>query len=378
MVETITPVVHGGRGRWAGALALHVAGATLTAALLGAALGGLGSALGAPWGGPGALAVAAVAALFAMAELAGLRVPVPQLRRQVPDWWRTFFGGPTTAFLYGSLLGVGFLTYLAHGTLVAVAVAAASSGRAGLGALLVAPFGLARGLSAIVSVRVDAREQGSRLVERLAHRPALARRVANGAVLGVVAGLALVAAWRAGRGGAEEWGTLGSAALAVVFAWAAASKLASPRRWRRTFDAHRLPSVVTGVVRSAVPIAEALVPVLVVVGERRAAAAWALVLLAVFTAEIVRTRIVIGLDVPCGCFGGRTTAGVPMMLARDAGLAALATVALVAAQDTSVLRLPGMPESRDIVPAALATTGMAVAGLVAWRSAVWLGRSGRA
>ena len=55
MVETITPVVYGGRGRWVGALAVHVLGATLTAALFGAALGATGAALGAPYGRAGLL-----------------------------------------------------------------------------------------------------------------------------------------------------------------------------------------------------------------------------------------------------------------------------------------------------------------------------------
>ena len=54
MVETISPVVHGGRARWLGTLALHTIGATGTAALFGATLGWIGQALGAPWQRPGA------------------------------------------------------------------------------------------------------------------------------------------------------------------------------------------------------------------------------------------------------------------------------------------------------------------------------------
>ena len=55
--------------------------------------------------------VAAVAVLYLVRELTGIRVPVPQLRRQVPDWWRTYFGRPLAAFLYGAGLGVGFFTF---------------------------------------------------------------------------------------------------------------------------------------------------------------------------------------------------------------------------------------------------------------------------
>src|SRR5690348_9285810 len=115
MVQTITPVGHGGRARWAGSVALHALGATLSAAALGGALGALGMALGAPWGAAGFAAVATVAAAFAARELLGVPIPLPNLRRQVPEWWRTFFSRPVSSFLYGLGLGVGFLTYLSFG-----------------------------------------------------------------------------------------------------------------------------------------------------------------------------------------------------------------------------------------------------------------------
>src|SRR5262245_44177287 len=125
MAETITPVVHGGSRRaWAVSLSVHAVGAAVSAAALGAVLGGLGALLGAPWGRAGAIAVAAAAGIYVVAEL-GIRMPVPQLRRQVPDWWRTFFPPRIAAFLYGIGLGPGFLTYLTHGTLAVVALAAA-------------------------------------------------------------------------------------------------------------------------------------------------------------------------------------------------------------------------------------------------------------
>src|SRR5262245_40555248 len=112
MAETITPVVHGGsRTAWAVSVGAHVLGATVAAAAFGALLGAFGALLGAPWGTAGALAVAGAAAMYLLAEL-GPRVPVPQLRRQVPDWWRTFFPPRVAAFLYGVGLGPGFLTYL--------------------------------------------------------------------------------------------------------------------------------------------------------------------------------------------------------------------------------------------------------------------------
>src|SRR5215470_5159812 len=110
MAETITPVVHGGSRRaWAWSLFVHVLGAVIAAGALGAVLGGFGALLGAPWGRAGVIAVAALAGAYLVAEF-GVGVPVPQLRRQVPDWWRTFFPPGVAAFLYGIGLGPGFLT----------------------------------------------------------------------------------------------------------------------------------------------------------------------------------------------------------------------------------------------------------------------------
>src|SRR5918992_2571739 len=168
MVETITPVVHGGRTRrWALALALHVVGAGVAAAGFGAVLAAAGMALGAPWGAAGVGAVGALAALYLLREAFGVRVPVPQLRRQVPDWWRTFFGFGPAALLYGMGLGIGFLTFLRHGTFVVVAAAAIATGRPALGALVVAPFGIARGLSATVARGARTQEDGTALVGKL-------------------------------------------------------------------------------------------------------------------------------------------------------------------------------------------------------------------
>src|SRR5438477_3054101 len=152
MVQTITPVVHGGRhGRWLGSVAAYTFGATVSAAALGAALGGVGRLLGAPWGAAGLWALAVVAAVFSVRELFGVPIPLPNLHRQVPEWWRTFFSPPVTSFLYGLGLGVGFLTYLSFGTLVAVGAVAVASGRPLIGLAVMAPFGLARGLSVLVA-----------------------------------------------------------------------------------------------------------------------------------------------------------------------------------------------------------------------------------
>lgn len=373
MAETITPVVYGGRTRWALALALHSAGATITAALFGAVLGGAGRLFGAPWGRAGLVAVAAVALLYAIGELPAGSVPVPQLRRQVPDWWRTYFDPWTTALLYGGGLGVGFFTYVAHGTLVAVAFAAVATGRPLIGGLVVAPFGLVRGLSAVVGSGVRTEEDGRWLVDRLAGSSGRARAAANGLVLvglGVIA--AAASAQRSGG-----WGTLASAVVGGTFAWAAVSKLLTWRRWRRTLAAHRLPGRLDALAAIGVPAAESAVAILAVLGLRSESAALALALLAIVSVEVMRVRSVTGGRVPCGCFGGRKELDPSVVLGRNAALAGVAVFALIGASDDAAISWPGPPGAADLVPAVLASGAILVALLTAWRTAAWIGRGRR-
>lgn len=194
MVETITPVVHGGRNRryWISVL-LHVVAATATATAFGALLGAVGLLVRAPWGPLGAALVVAIALLYAARELLGLPIPVPDRHRQVPEWWRTFYSPPVAATLYGIGLGIGFLTFLTFGTFVAVAVGAFLTADPARGALIVAPFGLVRGLSVIVAAGARDQEAASELVDRVQDvGRGAAGRVVNGGALLVVAGAALV------------------------------------------------------------------------------------------------------------------------------------------------------------------------------------------
>ena len=192
MVETITPVVHGGRrASYRAAVALHALGAAVSAALFGAAAGAVGAAMGAPWNGIGLLVLSSVAVVYAARELLGIPAPLPDRRRQVPDWWRTFFAPKVAALLYGLGLGIGFMTYLSYGTLVAVAIAALASGDPLVGAVACAPFGLARALSVWVANR--SRAALPEVVDRL---DALAQTRVVGRVNGVaLVAIALAAGW---------------------------------------------------------------------------------------------------------------------------------------------------------------------------------------
>ena len=358
MVETITPVVHGGRaGRWAGSVALHVTGAVASAAAFGAILGLAGSMLGAPWGGGGALLVALAASLYLLREAGVVSVPVPQLRRQVPQWWRTFFSVPVAAFLYGAGLGVGFLTYLTHGTLVVVAVAAAASGRPLVGAALVAPFGVARGLSVLVAARVRRPEEGSAMVARLARSASSpAWRAAHVAALFAVA----VAAAAVLPTGDLHIAGMAAAVLGAAFAWSAGAKLARPASWRRVLAAYGLPRWMERTSLIGVPVAEAAIVGLVVLGLHRTVGVAALVMLAAFSASILRARRRFGDAVACGCFGTSEPRDYRILLLRNAVLTGVASIAAVGGADAPRLTLPALPTAADALPAALVVTGLAV------------------
>ena len=369
MVETISPVVYGSRTRWIGAVTLHALGAAATAAAFGAAAAAAGALLGAPWGRAGAALVGTVAIAYVLREVAGVPVPIPQLRRQVPDWWRTYFGHGAASFLYGAGLGVGVFTFLGHGTVIAVAAVAAATGRPWLGAAMMAPFGLARGLAPLTAIRSHEPEDGRRLVDRLASMSGGIRTAANAVALAAI-GVA-AAAWASHtRGG---WAAAAAAVLAVTFAWALASKVARRRRWRGTLADHALPRPVGHAAAWAVPLAEAIVVALVAGGRPRAAAALALGLLVLFSLSLVRSAVRDGRRVPCGCFGG-STVDVRVALARNLFLAAFAVAAWVASGPDPAWLAPSTPE---LLPALLTLGTVATAAATAWRAGVWLGR-GRA
>ena len=373
MVETITPVVHGGsRSRWAVSVALHAIGAATSAAIAGALLAAAGGLLGAPWGVAGLGLVAASAALYVAREL-GAPVPVPQLRRQVPDWWRTFFPPHVAALLYGIGLGPGFLTYLGHGTVVVVSVAAFASGRPLVGAAFLAPFGLARGLGPVLALGVRSPIEGAALVERLERSASRARwQVANALALSAVAA-AIVVEIRTFEG-PSGFGGLAAAVLGLTFTAAAVTKLARGAAWRRTLAAYRLPGGVSRLVASVIPIVELVIVGLVVAGLGATAGLVSLVALVSFSAAIVVGRVRSGRRLGCGCFGGSTTRDYRVLLTRNLALAGIALGAWRMGEDALLVRSLREPGGADLLPAALIVLGLALA---AWVGATAFAGAGR-
>jgi hypothetical protein len=366
MAQTITPVVHGGsRRRWAGPVILHVLGAALSAAILGVGLGLVGSIAGAPWGRPGMLVVGAIGLAYAAREILRLPVPIPEMRRQVPEWWRGALGPRTVAFLYGLALGPGFLTHLRHGTFVAVSAAALALGDPWLGVVLLAPFGIARalGVAAASAGRTETAVMaaGARL-ERLGAGPL--PRAANAVALIL---MGVVASFSSPTGGSpRSW--LWTLLLAGTFAWAAAAKTIRRNEWREAVRGQGLPRPIEALAELLVPLSEASVAILLLLGRVGEGSWLALLLLTVFSLALVRARRLGDGRLPCGCFGGRARGSVSWLLARNAVLLVVGGAALVQAVPIP-LETPG---PQDALPALLTLAGSALAvSLARTGAALW-------
>jgi hypothetical protein len=149
--------------------------------------------LGGPWGDTGLIVIGLVALAYAAREIVGLPLPLFDRKRQVPDWWRTFYSPQVAATLYGAGLGIGYLTFLRFGTYVAVSVAAIASGDPIVGAAFGGAFGVARGTSALVASRTKDEEEAAQVIVKL-EAIATSRwpRVANGSVCILLAAVALL------------------------------------------------------------------------------------------------------------------------------------------------------------------------------------------
>jgi len=112
MVETIGPSGHtGGARTTAAALAAFVPGALAGGVATFASLAALGDLVHGAGGRVAYGLAALIAVLAALAEARGLPI-VPQVRRQLPEHWRRVMPMPVAAFLYGTLLGLGFTTFV--------------------------------------------------------------------------------------------------------------------------------------------------------------------------------------------------------------------------------------------------------------------------
>ncbi len=134
-------------GIWA---LLWVAGHVAGGVLLGAALGWLGSGLP-PATQPAGLVVLSGGCLgMALHQLQVLRLPLPQLHRQVSRLWLVRLPWDLVALGYGLQLGCGVATRIKVATTYAVLGCAFLSGSALAGGFILGAFGAARSVLPVV------------------------------------------------------------------------------------------------------------------------------------------------------------------------------------------------------------------------------------
>jgi hypothetical protein len=142
------------------------------------------------------LAAGAVALAYSLGELKLIPVAYPQLRRQVRSTWRFRLPPTVTALVYGLELGTGVTTFVSVGSFYVVALWVMLVGNAGLGAVLLAFFGLGRALPVIwFGLGQRAIEDTFAIVEPVTRFGDLVHLL-NGFVLGLMgAGLLVAGLW---------------------------------------------------------------------------------------------------------------------------------------------------------------------------------------
>jgi len=151
--------------------------------------------------------------------------------------------------------------------------------------------------------------------------------------------------------------TIAAWTLVATFLWAAVAKFVRGNAWPAAIARFGFAGAAARAIAVAVPVAEIVVVALFVAGASRVAAALTLALVASFSAAIVSARMVRKSDkVPCGCFGGSGESDYRLLLARNAALAVLAGVVLLAPRPAGL----SAPSEGDLLPATLVVLGGAV------------------
>ena len=144
MLASITPLGQRGRGAsWTRTVTSYVVASAVGGAILGTALGGLGSVL------PGlgsSLAILITAALAFVAALSDLRGRPPSLRRQVDETWLTRYRDWVCGVGFGFQLGFGAVTIATSASLYLTWLLELLVASPAAGAAIGLVFGVARAL----------------------------------------------------------------------------------------------------------------------------------------------------------------------------------------------------------------------------------------
>jgi hypothetical protein len=147
---------------------------------------------------------------------------------------------------------------------------------------------------------------------------------------------------------------MASVVLAVIFGYAAISKIVRPGSWRASLGAYRLGRLEPAAAW-VVPSSELIVAGLCLTRFRVAGAGAAVVLICAFSAAIIRTG---RRKLPCACFGKGGSQDRWGLLARNILLTALALTVLFSYDS----RL-GLPTVREVLPALLVGAGVIAGAL---------------
>jgi sulfite exporter TauE/SafE len=160
MLSSIHPLGERARNnRWAVTALAFTAGAVVSGAAVGLALGGAGSLLLDMTPTTLLLATAVVALTAGALDLVGLKAPGPA--RQVNETWIGSFRGWVYGGAFGLELGIGVFTYVVTWGVYAALASALLTASPLAGAFVGATFGIGRSLSVLAAGYVD---RPSRLV----------------------------------------------------------------------------------------------------------------------------------------------------------------------------------------------------------------------
>ncbi len=191
MLASISPLGERARGnRWSRTVTWYVAGSLAGGLVTGGIAGALGVALAAV-ASPGAVTraglvtVASIAAL--VLELGAFGARLPSNRRQVDETWLTKYRPWVYGGGFGFQLGLGVVTIVTTATLYLTIVLAVLTGSFAGGLLIGATFGLARALPILLVHRADDPGTLRGVVRDVHSQGRVARRVALGTLVGLVA-----------------------------------------------------------------------------------------------------------------------------------------------------------------------------------------------
>jgi hypothetical protein len=133
------------RRQWLVSVVVYTAAGTLASVAVGSGLGGLGALFSERVGIREQWLAALVIGFLGVLKLIGVqRIPLPQWRRQTPEFWRFNVPMPVTAALWGLDLGLVFTTWLTYPGPWFLAAIALVGGSPAFGAVLFGAHWLGR------------------------------------------------------------------------------------------------------------------------------------------------------------------------------------------------------------------------------------------